>query len=157
MQALLRWPYSPCVQLHASTSVHTLEIPDTSNHTSIWTPENTAYKILTGLGSAVLAAAVPYSGKVTWISRKGQRSKKYMLHILTLVLLLTRSCKDFRLGVERHSRHACTLFFNPSSNCNKSLNQMSQCLFEGVGGNNPSNGYCRCRSMEYPAPSNTLF
>ena len=88
---------------------------------------------LTGVGSAVLAAAVPYPGKVTWISRKGQRSKNYMLHILTLVLLLTRSCKDFRLGVERHSRHACTLFFNPSSNCNKSLNQMSHACLGGVG------------------------
>ena len=43
VQTLLRCPYSPCVQSHASTSVCTLKIPNTGSHTIVWTHGNTAH------------------------------------------------------------------------------------------------------------------
>ena len=49
--------HSPLVRLHASTSVCTLQIPNTGNHAIVWTHENTAHTLI-GMGSAVLAAAV---------------------------------------------------------------------------------------------------
>ena len=42
-QTLLQCSYNPSVQSHASTSAHTLKIPDTGSHTTIWTHENAAY------------------------------------------------------------------------------------------------------------------
>ena len=58
------------MQSHASTSVRTLNIPNTGSHTIVWTQENT----VTGMGSAALVAAVPYPGKVIQISHKGHKS-----------------------------------------------------------------------------------
>ena len=54
-----------CMQSHASTSVRTLAIPNAGSHTIVWTQENTAHTDLLGMGSAALAAAVPYQGKAT--------------------------------------------------------------------------------------------
>ena len=42
LQTLLRCPYSPRGQSHASTPVLTLKIPNTGSHTIIWTHDNTA-------------------------------------------------------------------------------------------------------------------
>ena len=70
-QALLQHPYNPCVQLHASTSVCTLIIPNTGCHTIAWTHKNTTHTNRSGY-NALLVAAVPYPGKVTQISHKGQ-------------------------------------------------------------------------------------
>ena len=72
VQALLRCPYSPCVQSHASTSVRTLKIPNTGSHTIVWTHKQ--LHTLIGMGSCALGAAVPYTGKPTWISCKRQWS-----------------------------------------------------------------------------------
>ena len=60
---LLRCPDSSRVQSHASTSVRTLKLPNTGSctiaeHTKI-------LHTLTEMGSAALAAAVPYTGKAT--------------------------------------------------------------------------------------------
>ena len=60
----------------ASLSVRTLKIPTLAaialfGHTKI-------LHTLIGMGSAALAAAVPYPGKATRISRKEQRSTKYV-------------------------------------------------------------------------------
>ena len=84
---LLRCPYSPRVQLNASTSVRTLKIQNTGSHTSVWSHENTAFtdrnglilRSLIGMGCAAFAATVPYPGQTTRISRKGQRSNTYFL------------------------------------------------------------------------------
>ena len=43
VQTVLRCPYSPRVQSHASQSVSTLKIPNTGNHTIVWTHGNTAH------------------------------------------------------------------------------------------------------------------
>ena len=59
-----------CNQSHASTSVCTLTIPNSGSHTTVWIRENT--HTLIGMGSAALAAVVPYPGKATRISREGQ-------------------------------------------------------------------------------------
>ena len=40
---LCRLSYGIRVQLHASTSVHTLKIPNTASHTIVWTHKNTAH------------------------------------------------------------------------------------------------------------------
>ena len=61
---------APCVQSHASTSVHTLKIPNTGSHTIVWTQETR--HTLAGVGSTALAAAVPYPGKVPQNSHEGQ-------------------------------------------------------------------------------------
>ena len=74
VQTLLQCLYSPRVQMHVPTSVCTLKI-----QTLAATPLCGHTKILRtqiGMGSAALAAAVSYPGKATWISHKGQRSKK---------------------------------------------------------------------------------
>ena len=39
--AYLPCPHSPLVRLHASTSVCTLQIPNTGNHAIVWTHKNT--------------------------------------------------------------------------------------------------------------------
>ena len=70
-QSFLRCPYSPRVQLHASTSGRPLKKSQTLaaiplfGHTKI-------LHTLRGMGSAALAAAVPYPGTEIRISRKGQ-------------------------------------------------------------------------------------
>ena len=56
MQTLLRYPYSPRVQSHASTSERTLKIPNTGSHTVVGTDGNTAHT--DRMGSAAPAAAV---------------------------------------------------------------------------------------------------
>ena len=61
---------APRVQSYASTSVRTLKIPITGSHTIVCTRENTA--VMVRMGSAALAAAVPYPGKATRISGKEQ-------------------------------------------------------------------------------------
>ena len=43
VQTLLRCPYSPCVQSHASASGRTLQIPNTGSHIIVWTHKNTAH------------------------------------------------------------------------------------------------------------------
>ena len=43
VQTLVRCPYSPHVQSHASTSVHMLKILNTGSHTTVWTYENTTH------------------------------------------------------------------------------------------------------------------
>ena len=70
MQTVLRSPYSPRVQSHALTSARTFKIPSTSSHSTVWTYENTAQT--EGMGSAALAAAVPFPGKATRIPEEGQ-------------------------------------------------------------------------------------
>ena len=40
---LLRCPYSPRVQSHASASVCMLKIPNTGSYTIVWTHENTTH------------------------------------------------------------------------------------------------------------------
>ena len=40
---LLRCPYSPREQSHASTSMRTLNIPNTGSHTIVWTHKNTTH------------------------------------------------------------------------------------------------------------------
>ena len=67
MQTLLWCLNSPCVQSHASTSVHKLKITNTGSHTIVWMHENTAHTdAVVGMGSAALAAAVQGNpGKVT--------------------------------------------------------------------------------------------
>ena len=63
-----------CNRMHRSTSVRTLKIPNTVSHIIVWTHE--ILHTLVGLGSAALAAAVPYPAKATRISHYGQRSTK---------------------------------------------------------------------------------
>ena len=70
MQTLLRCLCSPHVQSHASPSVHALKI--TMAATQLFGHTVTLHT-LTGMGSAALAAAVPYAGKAIQISRMGQR------------------------------------------------------------------------------------
>ena len=55
LQTLLRCPYSPCVQSHASTSVRTLKIPNTGNHT-LFGLTNILHALIGG--SSALAAFV---------------------------------------------------------------------------------------------------
>ena len=74
---LLQCPYSPHVQSHASTSVCRLKIPNTGSKTIVWTHKSQTLAAipLSGLtktlhtlirmGSAALAATVPYPGKST--------------------------------------------------------------------------------------------
>ena len=75
VQTLLRCPYSPRVQSHASTAVHTLKsqtlaVVPMFEHTKI------LYTLI-GVGSAALiAAAMPNPGKSTRNSCKGQWSTK---------------------------------------------------------------------------------
>ena len=59
------------VQSHVSTSVLTLEIPETGSRTIVRKHKNTAHTPV-GMGSAALAAALPYPDKSTRISRMGQ-------------------------------------------------------------------------------------
>ena len=66
MQTLLRCPYSPRVQSHASPSVRT------GGHTIVGHTDMLHTPV--GMGSAALAAAVPSTSKATRISRKGQKS-----------------------------------------------------------------------------------
>ena len=73
VQTLLRCPYSPSVPLHALTAVRTLKIPNTGSHIPLLVYTNILHT-LTGMGSAALAAVVPYPGKAIRISRKGQSS-----------------------------------------------------------------------------------
>ena len=79
---LLRCPHSPREQSHASTSVRvkksqTLEAIPLFGHTKILhTP--------IGMGSAALAAAVPYPGKTSRIFRKGQISTKHFYFFIFL-------------------------------------------------------------------------
>ena len=42
VQTLSRCPYSPNVQSHAPASVYTLKVPNTGNHTIVWTQGNIA-------------------------------------------------------------------------------------------------------------------
>ena len=41
VQILLWCLYSTCVQSHALASAHTLQVPSTESHTTLWTNENT--------------------------------------------------------------------------------------------------------------------
>ena len=59
----------PCV-IAWSKSVRTLKIPNPGSHTLVWTHENTLHTDSNGWRCS-LAAAVPYPGKATRISRKG--------------------------------------------------------------------------------------
>ena len=43
VQTLLHCSYGPRVQLHASASVHTLQIPNPDSHTVVWIQENAAH------------------------------------------------------------------------------------------------------------------
>ena len=60
VQTLLRYPYSSRVQSHASISVCTLEIPNTDSHIPLFGHRKVLHTLI-GMGSASLAAAVPYS------------------------------------------------------------------------------------------------
>ena len=77
VQTLLRCPYSPRVQSHASTSVRTLKIPKR------WQPchclDTRKYSTLIELDSAALAAAVPYPGKGQGSTKKKKKKKKFFL------------------------------------------------------------------------------
>ena len=61
---------APRVQSHASTSVRTLQIPNTGSHSLPLFGHTKILQTLIGMGSAALAAALPYLGKATRISRK---------------------------------------------------------------------------------------
>ena len=71
MQTLSRCPYTPHVQSYASTSVRTFKIPNTGSHIPLFGHTKTLHTPI-GVGSAALAAAVPYPGKATLISSKEQ-------------------------------------------------------------------------------------
>ena len=43
MQTLLLWPHSPRVQLHASTSVQALKIPNTGSQTIVWRQDSSPH------------------------------------------------------------------------------------------------------------------
>ena len=74
------------VQSHASTPVRTLMIPSmAATYTIVWTHENTHTFIR--MGSAALAAAVPYPGKASRISCQWQRSTWTILIIQSPWLL----------------------------------------------------------------------
>ena len=60
------------MQLHTSASVHTLKSPNAGKYTIAGHMKMLHTRI--GVGSAALSAAVPYPGKATQISHKGQRS-----------------------------------------------------------------------------------
>ena len=64
-------PYSPHVQSHVSTSVHTLKIPSTVSHVPLFGHMKILHSLV-GMGSAALVAAVPKPGMATCISHKGQ-------------------------------------------------------------------------------------
>ena len=78
VQTLFPCLYSPCVQMHVPPSARTLKIqtlaatPSCGHTKTLHTP--------IGMGSAALAAAVSYPGKATWISHKGQWSKKKIFY-----------------------------------------------------------------------------
>ena len=79
MQTLLWCLYSPRVQSHASVSAHTLKTPQLADmpffgHMKI-------LHTLIGMGSTARVAAVPYPGKATKISHKGQRSTKKLFTV----------------------------------------------------------------------------
>ena len=64
---VLRCPYSPRVQLHASTSACMLKIPNTGSHTIVWTQENTLILCtLIGMGSAALVAGMGVKHQFTY-------------------------------------------------------------------------------------------
>ena len=65
---LLRCPYSPRVQSHASTSVLTFKSQTLAAIPLFW--HTKILHVLTAMGSAALEAVVPYPGKATRISRK---------------------------------------------------------------------------------------
>ena len=65
--------YSPRMQLHASTSVCMLKLPNTGSHITLFGHAKILHTLI-GMGSAALVAAVLYPGKVTRMSRMGQRS-----------------------------------------------------------------------------------
>ena len=75
VQTLLRCPYSPCVQPHASTSVRTLKIPNAGGYAIVWTHGNTAHTDRSGLCCSYCCCV-----SVTLISHKGQRSTKNTAH-----------------------------------------------------------------------------
>ena len=73
MQTLLRCPYSPRVQSHASTSV-SLYVKNPKH----WQLHDTTFghkeilHTLIGMGSAALAAAVPYPGDPNFLERDNE-------------------------------------------------------------------------------------
>ena len=72
VRTLLRCSYSPRVQSHASTSVRALKTP---KHWQLWLGHTKTLHTLIGMGSAALAAAVPYPGKFP--ARDKEILKKY--------------------------------------------------------------------------------
>ena len=75
-QTLLRCPYSPCDQVHASWSKRTLKTPNTGGLTIVWTHGKCCTLRQEWVYSAALVVAAPYPGKATWISRRGRQSTK---------------------------------------------------------------------------------
>ena len=81
---LWRLLYNVCVHSHASTSEHTLKIPNTGR--ALWSSFRHVKILhtLTGMGSVALVAAVLYPGKVTLIAHKGpwstQKQNKWKQH-----------------------------------------------------------------------------
>ena len=66
VQTLLQCSYNPHEQSHASTSVHTLKMPNTGHRKRLHS--------LIEMGSIALAAAAPYPSKASQISCTGQWS-----------------------------------------------------------------------------------
>ena len=77
VQTLLWCPHSLCVLLHASISVLTLKIP--KHRQPYHCLDTWKYCTLIGIGSAALATAVPYPGKVTHIFHKEHWSTFFKL------------------------------------------------------------------------------
>ena len=84
---VLRCPYRPRVPLHALTAVRTLKIPNTGSHIPLLVYTKILHTLI-GVGSAGLAAAVPYPCKAIRISRKGKSSTK-------------KKCRSWPYGFQR--------------------------------------------------------
>ena len=94
VQTLLRCPYSPRVQSHASASVRALKIPNTCSHKIPLFGRTKILHVLTEMGSAALAAAAPCMGKAppkfparnNEVIKKRKRKKKSVQRLLRLTL-----------------------------------------------------------------------
>ena len=98
VQSLLPCPYNPCVQSHASTSVRTLDIPNTGTQPmSLFGHAIILYTPI-GMGSAALAAAVRRPDFITRdnevLKKKKEKEKRRRLFRWRRETLRAESCKQ---------------------------------------------------------------
>ena len=101
VQTLTRCPYSPSVQSHGSTCVHTLKMPNTGivwTHTQYWTHYSEWVALLLRLPCLTLARQPECSYKGQWSTKQREREREETGGTCCVATHLMSKHKKFKLN-----------------------------------------------------------